>query len=136
MSSSLFWSRSLPRTKPGRWGRRLLYALAACGTLALMGLVMLAYLALQVPPERLASSHPLLVSPLGKTRLEPQPFPAAEALPASGLGGVNPDSATAYAAFHQTQPRGEELRPDPLRGRLRPKPPRRPAAAKKSKQSS
>lgn len=135
MSSSLFWSRSLPRTKPGRWGKRLLYALAACGTLALMGLVFLVYLSLQVPPERLASGHPLLVSPVGLTRLEPQPFPVAEALPHAGLGIANPDNSTAYAAFHQTQPRGEELRLDPSRGRSRAKLPRRPAA-KKSKQSS
>ncbi len=120
--------------QPGRWGKRLLYFLAACGGLALAGLLFLVYLSLQAPVERL----PLPGLPLGTAaagRLEPMPLPLETAVD-QGAGSASKSSdGSAYAAFYRAKsqegnpPQAEVLRP---RGKGK----GRPAAVKKARHSS
>lgn len=135
MRAFLFRPRSLSRSKPRRWQQRLLYFLAAWGLGSLLGLIFLLALALRVPAERLTVWQPApLTAKLGQVELIPLP---AEGLAASfqpHAGGS--DNSPAYAAFYQTQSRAEDWRSDPTKTRSRAKAARRPAGAKKPRQSS
>ncbi len=117
--------------RPARWRARLLYGLAFIGFLALAGLTMIIYAALQVPETNLEAgiAFPRLASPHEKIEAIPSVTAAAQAKPAT-VG-----SEPAYAHFYTSQAsEAEQSKVNKLRPR--PKPVKRTTPATKAKKSS
>ncbi len=119
--------------RPPRWRARILYGLAFIGFLALSGLTMIIYAALQVPETNLEAAIPFpkLASPHEKTEAIPNVSAATRAKPAT-VGGE-----PAYAYFYTTRPsEAEQTQVNKLRSRPRPKAVKRTTPPSKSQKSS
>ncbi|MGQ9919976.1 MAG: hypothetical protein ACUVRZ_01465 [Desulfobacca sp.] len=117
--------------RPPRWRARILYGLAFIGFLALSGLTLIIYAALQVPETNLEAviPFPRLALPYEKIEAIPNVSAAAQAKPPSGSG------EPAYAYFYTT-PVSDPGQSQVKMLQFRPKPVKRAVRASKPKKSS
>lgn len=119
--------------RPPRWRARILYSLAFVGFLALSGLTMIIYAALQVPETDLEAAIPFpkMASPYEKIEAIPNVTASTQAKP-SNVGGE-----PAYAYFYTNRPNeAEQSKVTKLRSRPRSKAMKRTTSPTKSQKSS
>lgn len=131
MRSALIQKRSVFVPRQSRLQDRILYTLAFIGFLALSGMTLIVYEALQVPETNLEAGIPFpkLASPNDKIEAIPNVTAATVANPPTKGG------EPAYAYFYSTQPNeAEQSKVGKLRAR--PKPVKRTNNSSKPKKSS